>query len=265
MAYFLRNLEPTEAGKRLQLDEETIKNTMLVYRLKDDKWLYHGPYSEKRELEEDDIVVPVTSSYDRTEPIAQGRVFANVLGSSHDRVIDDFARSWIELVFKGIVEYETVVKMWQPPYLKEDDARMEAIDIAARQINSCCMEACLYRDDGANKACRIAGIDYANYPYISYPIQCNVNMPNQIGQIVGGHVTEGRVNQKITIPNQSVALMPICQNHNIMRWTIKGEYGVTGGRFYMKTQRPTYAIILQNYIPSMRIKEHMSNHAVEKI
>ena len=258
MAYFLRNLEPTEAGKRLQLDEETIKNTMLVYRLKDDKWLYHGPYSEKRELEEDDIVIPVTSCYGGTIAVKQGSVFANVIGSSRDHLENSILTepSWIKLIYAGIFCYEKICNQ------KSDE---DAGDIAASQCNTCCMEACLYRDDGANKACRIAGIDYSNYPYISYPIQCNDNTPNQMGQIVGGHVTEGRVNQKITIPNQSVALMPICQNHNIKRWTIKGEYGVTGGRFYMKTRRATYAIILHNYIPSMRIKEHMSNHAVEKI
>ena len=244
MAYFLRNLEPTEAGKRLQLDEETIKNTMLVYRLHDDKWLYHGPYSEKRELEEDDIVVPVTSCYDGTEPIKQGRVFANVIGSSHDHLENSIltAPSWIKLIYAGILNYELV---------RNGKSRGQANAIATFESNTCCMLPRYYR--------------YVNnVGEVEKVVQCNVNIPNQVSQIVGGHVVDSIFNQVLN-QGQSVALMPICKTHNSGRWVENGEKSIPGAWFYMRTQRPTYAVILRNYISAKRIKEHMSNHTVEKI
>ena len=255
MAYFLRNLEPTEAGKRLQLDEETIKNTMLVYRLKDDKWLYHGPYSEKRELEEDDIVIPVTSCYDGTERIEQGRVFANVIGSSADELRDDIVRSWIGLIAKGIVDYEMLYN-----HNSESGARSIALD----EINACCMNSCYYKFNRVSYACKIGGVTYADYRNISYPIQCNINEQGHRTRIVGGHVTEGTINQ-VPKAGDSLFLMPICKRHNSGRWTDDGEKSIAGGRFYMITERNTYAIVLQNYLRGDMIKEHMSNHAVEKI
>lgn len=244
MAYFLRNLEPTEAGKRLQLDEETIKNTMLVYRLKDDKWLYHGPYSEKRELEEDDIVVPVTSCYGGTESIAQGRVFANVIGSSHDHLENSILTepSWIKLIYAGIICYEKICNK------KSDE---EARKIAASQCNTCCMLPRYFRYIN-------------NVGEMEMAVQCNVNIPNQVSQIVGGHVVDSIFNQVLN-EGQSVALMPICKTHNSGRWVENGEKSLPGAWFYMRTQKPTYAVILRNYISAKRIKEHMSNHAVEKI
>lgn len=244
MAYFLRNLESTEAGKRLQLDEETIKNTMLVYRLKDDKWLYHGPYSEKRELEEDDIVVPVTSCYDGTEPIKQGRVFANVIGSSNDHLENSIltAPSWIKLIYAGILNYELV---------RNGRSRGQANAIATFESNTCCMLPRYYR--------------YVNnVGEVEKVVQCNVNIPNQVSQIVGGHVVDSIFNQVLN-QGQSVALMPICKTHNSGRWVENGEKSILGAWFYMRTQRPTYAVILRNYISAKRIKEHMSNHTVEKI
>ncbi len=244
MAYFLRNLESTEAGKRLQLDEETIKNTMLVYRLKDDKWLYHGPYSEKRELEEDDIVVPVTSCYDGTEPIKQGRVFANVIGSSNDHLENSIltAPSWIKLIYAGILNYELV---------RNGRSRGQANAIATFESNTCCMLPRYYR--------------YVNnVGEVEKVVQCNVNIPNQVSQIVGGHVVDSIFNQVLN-QGQSVALMPICKTHNSGRWVENGEKSIPGAWFYMRTQRPTYAVILRNYISAKRIKEHMSNHTVEKI
>lgn len=254
MAYFLKNLEPTEAGKRLQLDDETVNNTLLVYRLQDEKWLYHGVYFEEKELNENDIVVPVTSCYSETIKVNKGRVFANVIGSSADELRDDIVSSWIGLIAKGIIDYEML----------HNNSLTNAQMIAADEVDSCCMNPCYYKNNRVSYACKIRGVEYADYRNIDYPIQCNINEQGYKTRIVGGHVTEGTINQ-IPQPGDNLLLMPICKRHNSGRWTDYGENSIAGGRFFMMTGRDTYAVILKNYLQCDMIRDYMNSNFVEKI
>lgn len=104
MAYWIHNFPYTENGKRLNLSEEQQKKSRLVYKKIDEKkWKLHEVWNPRKKYGEDDIIVPLQSTFAGVCTIRPCDYFANVIGSTYDPKAG--TNTWIELLRIVYSEY----------------------------------------------------------------------------------------------------------------------------------------------------------------
>lgn len=100
MSIYFKNYPKTEEGKKLQLDDDLAKELLVVYRRisENGNWEFHGLKNDDEIYLEDDIFMPVESTYGGYIRVLAGTNFTNVIGSKDDRMTG--VSSWIRLMEK---------------------------------------------------------------------------------------------------------------------------------------------------------------------
>lgn len=96
---FINHLPHTEFGATLQLNEEQEKMCKVVYKLSEqypDRYVFHGLWDPERNYPDEYVILPIQSTAFGKIHKTQGYVFANIIKSKDDPLID--GKAWIRLL-----------------------------------------------------------------------------------------------------------------------------------------------------------------------
>lgn len=239
MALFLEHFEQTEEGRKLNelLPKEVLEDCRVVYaKDKDsDGYLFKSPWNPDESYGEDDIIIPVQSSFDCMSPVAQGEKFANIIGSTGDPIDNGKYSSWIKM-------FEAKYTEWNKSHGTNYNAYQ------------CCTDGSFYNGQTgiADTKCT-----------------CDSGIPSN-HKMVGGHIILTDTPQKVS-RGKEVYILPICGNHNKSRIkTNRNLDGFTGGStlgtdYYMITGIPSLAMKMKNYQPNKSIIQYLEIHGRETV
>lgn len=110
MALFLEHFEPTEEGKKLVEDVEAdaLNKFRMVYKYNEevDGYVFKTIWNSEDENEDDDIVLPLHSTFVDMLPVPKGTKFVNAIGCSKDTYRGpDYIGTWINVLLRKYIPY----------------------------------------------------------------------------------------------------------------------------------------------------------------